>query len=93
MTCAHAVSGALKELEGMSDVAVDLHPCGESAVTATSEAPLAAGAVTAALDEAGDYHLGGLPRGSRRPAFARGARIRSEGQISYPERKRAAPIT
>ncbi len=57
--CAHAVTGELKELEGVSDVAVDLHPGGESAVTVTSEAPLAAGAVAAALDEAGDYHLAG----------------------------------
>jgi copper chaperone len=57
--CVHAVSGELKELKGVSGVAVDLHPGGESAVTVTSEAPLTAGAVAAALDEAGDYHLAG----------------------------------
>jgi len=57
--CVHAVSGELKELDGVSDVAVYLHPGGESAVTVTSQAPLTAGAVAAALDEAGDYHLAG----------------------------------
>jgi copper chaperone len=57
--CVHAVSGELKELDGVSDVAVDVHPGGESAVTVTSQAPLTAGAVAAALDEAGDYHLAG----------------------------------
>jgi copper chaperone CopZ len=68
MTCAHAVSGELGELgelEGVSDVTVDLHPGGESAVTVTSEAPLAASAVAAALDKAGDYRLAGLPRGGQ----------------------------
>ena len=57
--CVHAVSGELKELDGVSDVAVGLHPGGESAVTVTSQALLTAGAVAAALDEAGDYHLAG----------------------------------
>jgi copper chaperone CopZ len=57
--CVHAVSGELKELDGVSDVAVDLHPGGESAVTVTSQAPLTAGAVAAALDGAGGYHLAG----------------------------------
>jgi copper chaperone len=55
--CAHAVSGELKSLDGVSDVRVDLNPGGESAVTVSSAAPLAAEAVAAALDEAGDYHL------------------------------------
>jgi copper chaperone len=57
--CAHAVTGELKNLAGVRDVAVDLHPGATSAVTVTSEAPLAAAAVAAALDEAGDYHLAG----------------------------------
>ena len=57
--CVHAVSGELKALAGVSDVTVNLHPGSESAVTVTSEAPLAAGAVVAALDDAGDYHLAG----------------------------------
>jgi copper chaperone len=57
--CAHAVSGELRELAGVSDVTVNLHPGGRTAVTVTSEAPLTAEAVAKALDEAGDYHLGG----------------------------------
>ncbi|HEU5391348.1 MAG TPA: heavy-metal-associated domain-containing protein [Streptosporangiaceae bacterium] len=62
MTCDHcvrAVTGELKDLEGVREVTVDLHPSGESAVTVSSDAPLPAEAVTAALDEAGDYHLAG----------------------------------
>ncbi|MHB1596631.1 MAG: heavy-metal-associated domain-containing protein [Streptosporangiaceae bacterium] len=57
--CAHAVTGELKDLSGVRDVAGDLHPGATSAVTVTSEAPLAAEAVAAALDEAGDYQLAG----------------------------------
>jgi copper chaperone len=60
MTCEHcvrAVSGELKSLDGVRDVTVDLVPGGQSAVTVASEEPLAAGAVAAALDEAGDYQL------------------------------------
>ena len=60
MTCDHcvrAVTGELESLDGVREVTVDLHPGGESAVTVSSEAPLTAEAVTAALDEAGDYHL------------------------------------
>jgi copper chaperone len=62
MTCEHcvrAVAGELKILDGVSDVRVDLHPGGESAVTVSSAAPLTAEAVAAALDEAGDYRLVG----------------------------------
>ena len=57
--CVHAVTGELKNLEGVSDVRVDLNAGGESAVTVSSAAPLRAEAVAAALDEAGDYHLAG----------------------------------
>ncbi|MHB1434264.1 MAG: heavy-metal-associated domain-containing protein [Streptosporangiaceae bacterium] len=57
--CAHAVTGELRGLDGVSDVRVNLNPDGESAVTVSSVAPLAAEAVAAALDEAGDYHLAG----------------------------------
>ena len=60
MTCAHcvrAVTGELRDLPGVSEVQVALVPGGESAVTVTSEAPLAAEAVAAALDEAGAYRL------------------------------------
>jgi|GraSoiStandDraft_40_1057318.scaffolds.fasta_scaffold414605_2 copper chaperone len=62
LTCAHcvrAVTEELKELRGVGDVMVTLVPGGESAVTVTSEAPLTAEAVTAALDEAGGYRLAG----------------------------------
>jgi copper chaperone len=60
MTCEHcvcAVSGELRALDGVSGVAVDLAPGGASAVTVTSDAPLARQAVADALDEAGDYQL------------------------------------
>jgi copper chaperone CopZ len=55
--CVHAVTGELKNLGGVSDVTVDLAPGGRSVVMVTSDAPLAPGAVAAALDEAGDYRL------------------------------------
>ena len=55
--CVHAVAGELKNTSGVSGVTVDLVPRGQSAVTVTSDAPLAARAVAAALDEAGDYQL------------------------------------
>ncbi len=55
--CVHAVTGELKDLGGVSDVTVDLVRGGRSLVTVTSVAPLAPGAVVAALDEAGGYRL------------------------------------
>jgi copper chaperone CopZ len=57
--CAHAVSGELSALDGVHGVAVDLVPGGRSAVTVSSDGPLPAGAVAAALDEAGGYQLAG----------------------------------
>ena len=60
MTCEHctrAVSEELTALDGVTGVSVDLVPGGTSAVTVSSEAPLAEQAVAAALDEAGDYRL------------------------------------
>ena len=62
MTCEHcvrAVTGELRALDGVREVTVELVPEGSSAVTVTSESSLAAGAVAAALDEAGDYRLAG----------------------------------
>ena len=56
MTCEHcvaAVTGELSTLPGVADVNVDL---GSGAVIVTSEAPLPADAVRAAVDEAG-YQL------------------------------------
>ena len=55
--CVRAVTTELTDLAGVTDVSVDLVPGGTSAVTVTSEAPLAEQAVAAALDEAGDYRL------------------------------------
>jgi copper chaperone len=60
MTCEHctrAVSEELMALAGVTGVTVDLVPGGMSAVTVSSEAPLAGPTVAAALDEAGDYRL------------------------------------
>ena len=60
MTCGHcagAVTDELKDVEGVSAVAVDLVAGGTSTVTVTSEAPLDEATVSAALDEAGDYKL------------------------------------
>ena len=57
--CAHAVTGELRGLDGVHDVRVELSPGGQSAVTVTSEAPLSAAALAAALDEAGGYQLAG----------------------------------
>jgi copper chaperone len=55
--CVHAVSEELTRLAGVTGVSVDLVPGGQSAVTVTSDAPLPVTAVSAALDEAGDYRL------------------------------------
>ena len=60
MTCEHCVGAVTSELAsvpGVSAVTVALVPGGESAVTVTSDAPLGAEAVAAALDEAGAYYL------------------------------------
>lgn len=57
--CVHAVTEELIRLGGVAGVTVDLVPGGESTVTVTSDAPLGADAVSAALDEAGDYRLAG----------------------------------
>jgi copper chaperone len=60
MTCEHcvnAVSSELNSLGGVSAVTVDLVPGGVSLVTVTSAAALADDAVSAALDEAGDYQI------------------------------------
>jgi copper chaperone CopZ len=60
MTCEHCtrtVSEELTALDGVTGVSVDLVPGGTSAVTVSSETPVAEQAVAAALDEAGDYRL------------------------------------
>lgn len=55
--CVNAVTSEFRALDGVTDVAVDLDPSGASAVTITSSAPLSAGQVDEALDEAGEYRL------------------------------------
>jgi copper chaperone len=55
--CARAVTSEIENLDGVRAVTVAHVPGGESAVTVTSDAPLASEAVKIALDEAGDYHL------------------------------------
>jgi copper chaperone CopZ len=62
MTCGHcasAVSEEIAALPGVTSVDVDLVAGGVSTVRVTSDAPLTADAVAAALDEAGDYTLAG----------------------------------
>ncbi|MFP5334156.1 MAG: heavy-metal-associated domain-containing protein [Actinomycetes bacterium] len=59
MTCGHCVASVTEELtalEGVTAVDVDLDAGGTSKVTVTSEGPLDAEAVRAAVDEAG-YQL------------------------------------
>ncbi|HEX6876129.1 MAG TPA: heavy-metal-associated domain-containing protein [Nocardioidaceae bacterium] len=55
--CVHAVTSEIEELDGVSDVSVDLVAGGASQVTVTSGQPLDEAQVAAALDEAGDYQL------------------------------------
>lgn len=60
MTCGHcagAVTSELKDLDGVTDVHVELVAGGTSTVTVTSSEPLDEAQVVAALDEAGDYQL------------------------------------
>jgi copper chaperone len=62
MTCEHcvnAVTGELGNVPGVSGVTVDLVPGGTSLVTVDSAGPLPVGAVSAALEEAGDYQVSG----------------------------------
>jgi copper chaperone CopZ len=55
--CVHAVTSELKEIPGVTDVAVELVAGGTSTVTVDSTAPVEDSAVAAALDEAGAYQL------------------------------------
>ena len=57
--CVNAVTSELSGLDGVSAVTVELVPDGVSLVTVTSAHPLADDVVSAALDEAGDYRVGG----------------------------------
>jgi copper chaperone len=56
MTCAHCVSAVTQEvgqLDGVTNVDIDLRAGGDSMVTVTSAAPLSRDAVRDAVDEAG----------------------------------------
>ena len=55
--CAHAVTGEVGALAGVSSVEVQLVPDGVSVVTVTSATTLPEAEVGAALDEAGGYQL------------------------------------
>ncbi len=55
--CVHAVTSELKEIPGVTDVAVDLVAGGTSTVTVDSDEPVEDTAVAEALDEAGNYQL------------------------------------
>ncbi len=61
MTCEHCVHAVTEELTrlGVTEVNVELVAGGASSVTVTSDAPLSPEAISAALDEAGDYRLAG----------------------------------
>jgi copper chaperone CopZ len=56
MTCSHCVQAVTSELSGLPGVDTVQVDLGTGAVTVTSEAPLSADAVRAAVDEAG-YEL------------------------------------
>ena len=69
MTCEHcvrAVSGELRALDDVSDVAIDLVPGGASVVMVTRDGPLPRQAVADALDEADDYQLAGTEQAAWR---------------------------
>ncbi len=57
--CVNAVTSELSALRGVSDVSVSLVPGGSSSVTIASDLPLSPDTVSAALDEAGGYQIGG----------------------------------
>jgi copper chaperone len=65
MTCGHCVAAITEELNALDEVTsvtVDLSPGGTSSLTVTGSVPLTTAQVTAALDEAGDYHLADTSR-------------------------------
>ena len=62
MTCNHcvaAVADELSQINGVGQVGIELVAGGESAVTVTSEFPLAVETIRRAVDEAG-YNLAGV---------------------------------
>lgn len=60
MTCGHCVahvSDELKEIDGVSDVTVELDAGGTSVVTVVSDDPIERAKLDEAVDEAGDYAI------------------------------------
>ena len=60
MTCGHCVVAVTEEISavpGVTDVTVDLAPGATSTVYVTSDAGVTRDQISAALDEAGDYHI------------------------------------
>ena len=55
--CVHTVSEEIAKIPGVSEVVVDVVADGISILAVTALQPLDAATVSAALDEAGDYHL------------------------------------
>jgi len=55
--CARRVADTLAVLDGVLEVLVDLDADGTSLVTVTSDDPLEARQVAAALEDAGGFHL------------------------------------
>lgn len=98
MTCEHCVRAVTEELEsvpGVSAVTIALVPGGESAVTVTSDAPLAADAVAAALDEAGAYRLSGdagAPAAHGRNIGADAADMATANSGGTPSSARTLPL-
>ena len=67
--CARSVTSEFESIAGVRAARVELVPGGVSAVTVTSDSPLATEVVAAALHEAGDYRLAG-PGGADDPHAA-----------------------
>lgn len=64
LTCGHcvnAVTEEVSEIEGVTDVEVELVPEGTSTLTITAQSDVGDDALAAAIDEAGGYQLTGSP--------------------------------
>ncbi len=57
MHCVGAITSELKALPGVTDVQIELVTEGTSILNVTADEALTTAAVTAALDEAGEYQL------------------------------------
>ena len=67
LTCGHCVTHVTEELEavaGVKNVSVLLNKGGQSTVTVVSDTVLSDAALAEAIDEAGDYTLDAVERGT-----------------------------